>query len=149
MRKIIGMIGAHGNVKGTKHYIAIDIPMELKYDLRLGNQVQQGQIIQLEPEWNIVKPSPNFHETKGFNYWGIEPIKLTEASIIHGLGFEKATDQFEGYLSPKSTKSMMRIRRNEEGGYIHSSSGMDIQLDYVHELQNLYQEIFKKRLIWL
>jgi len=103
-------------------------------ELRIGNWVYYGESI---------RPITAIHETSQRRAVGvsnlltefesIKPIPLTP-EILEKCGFEKSTDHYGGYLSPKFDLAAIRIKDNNTW----FNGCWETKVEHLHQLQNLY-----------
>ena len=96
-------------------------------ELRIGNYVQADGYYPYADIDGIEKEMVRIG-TDSFTYEAIEPIKLTEEWFLR-LGFVDGQ---------KNGLKLIRINEFYYMCYVKESRGLDIDLKYVHQLQNLY-----------
>ncbi len=109
-------------------------------ELRISNLVStEGEILTVK---SVSKTVASF---EGKDYWILlkdcEPIQLTEDWLIR-FGFEKLLPNIEDEIKDE-LRTVIIFRKipltyNTSNGWWMNSSKIKIQLDYVHQLQNLY-----------
>lgn len=100
-------------------------------DLRIGNLIFSKETQEVQKITGITEEHPFFNSiTFDYPNWDeIEPIKLTEEWLVN-FGLSKNN----GYPY-KFLNGFIKIRN---GVYFYKYYHLDIELKYVHQLQNLY-----------
>lgn len=116
-------------------------------ELRLGNWISDdvGQKVKV----SIIRSHTIHYDLNGLknnlfiNVDNLIPILISDQILLQ-CGFVKANDVYGGYLSPLiNEKCRFRVRDDFTW---HSGFG-DVELKYLHQLQNLYFLLSKEELV--
>ncbi|OYY99535.1 MAG: hypothetical protein B7Y37_13675 [Sphingobacteriia bacterium 28-36-52] len=106
----------------------------LASELRIGNKLFGGVVSKIEENsFTVFDGCAYWNSSEMTENWLLDqPIRLT-TEILEKCGFEKATDEFGGYLSPLYKGG--RIRIDDNTWY---NGCFDTEIKHLHQLQNLY-----------
>lgn len=111
-----------------------------KEELRIGNYVRLDgfiKIIGIRDNETLVIEGDRFIELVA-----LKPIKLS-ANLIRNLGFKKKDDEF---FLKKSRYNLLKTK-SFNGYLFRDGVRVLVELNYVHELQNLYFALTNKELV--
>jgi hypothetical protein len=112
-------------------------------ELRIGNWIMAFPITFPQQVIDVMCDSVNTENGQGMHYGDVDPIPLTEEWLLK-FGFEKPKEEhryntWEKYIAPNRTFNILPpYEKKKYYGYSANHRIGELEIKYVHQMQNLY-----------